>query len=219
LPAQKGAFIKLDAGLIGGLPDIVLFDFNPERLTRSVALAKPPPAEDGAGTKNALAQPGEPSDTISFSLLLDATDRLATGDELAALFGILPELAALELLQSPKQAAGAALLGGLSSAYASPPPKLAPLLFFWGESRIMPVVLTSLSVTETRFDQRLNPVRAEESVSLQVLPPGQIDPTDALSRGAYRYTQTQKSVLAALGSLGAAGTVGMAALRALRPGL
>src|SRR5207302_108091 len=83
-------------------------DFNPERLTRSVALAKPPPAEDGAGTKNALAQPGEPSDTISFSLLLDATDRLATGDELAELFGILPELAALELLQSPKQAAGAA---------------------------------------------------------------------------------------------------------------
>jgi hypothetical protein len=215
MPAQKGAFIKLDSGLPGGLPNVVLFDFNPERLTRSVAIAKSPSPEDGGGSENALVQPGQPTDSISFTLLLDATDRLADGDNVARVFGILPDLAALELLQAPQPPAGAAALAAVTSSYASPPTRLPAILFFWGETRVLPVVIKSLSVTETRFDTRLNPIRAEVSVSLQVLPPDRLDPSDKLSRGAYRYTQGMKTALAGLAVAETARNAGLAALKAV----
>lgn len=215
LPAQKGAFIKLDSGLPRGLPTVVLFDFNPERLTRSVAIAKSPLPEDGGGSENALVQPGQPTDTISFTLLLDATDRLADGDNVARVFGILPDLAALELLQAPQPPAGAAALAAVGGSYATPPARLPSILFFWGETRVLPVVLKSLSVTETRFDTLLNPVRAEVSVSLQVLPPDRLDPNDKLARGAYSYTQGMKTVLAGLSTVETGRNVGAAAIKAI----
>jgi hypothetical protein len=49
-------------------------------------------------------------------------------------------------------------------------PMEAPLsLFVWSKSRIVPVRVTELSITEEAFDAALNPIRAKVSLSLRVL--------------------------------------------------
>jgi hypothetical protein len=42
-------------------------------------------------------------------------------------------------------------------------------LFVWSRSRIVPVQVTELSVTEEAFDANLNPIRAKVSLGLRVL--------------------------------------------------
>ena len=198
MPALKGAFLRLDAGLLGFLPDIVIFQFNPESVSRTPTLAQPPPPSDGSGPHNTNDQPGEPSESISFSLRLDACDQLALGNPIAAASGVLPAISALELLLYPKSSLASSLFGGGSQPVQNPPDKLPTVLFFWGVHRIVPVNVTSLSVQETEYDQLLNPIRAEVSVSLDIVTPSQL-PTDAtFARGAYKYTQARKELMAAL---------------------
>jgi hypothetical protein len=49
-------------------------------------------------------------------------------------------------------------------------PMLAPLvLFVWSKSRIVPVKVSDLSITEEAFEPALNPIRAKVSFSLRVL--------------------------------------------------
>jgi hypothetical protein len=196
----KGAFINFGAGLLGALPNIVVFQFNPDRVTRTPNMVQPPPRDDGSGTHNASLQPGQPSETYSFTLRIDATDQLAGSNSIAAASGILPTLSALELLMVPKGSLSIDLfnLGGDDKPYQLPPNKLPTVLFFWGPLRIFPVNVTSLSITETDYDPLLNPVRAEVAVNLQVLTTSQIDPGATIARGAYKYSQGVKEVMAAL---------------------
>ena len=198
--ALKGAFINFGAGLLGALPNIVVFQFNPDKVTRTPSLVQPPPKDDGSGTHDALQQPGQPSESYSFSLRVDATDQLAGSNPIAAASGILPTLSALELLMVPKGSLSIDLfnLGGGDKPYQIPPNKLPTVLFFWGPYRIFPVNITSLSITETEYDPLLNPIRAEVSVNLQVLTTSQLDPNATIARGAYQYSQGVKEVMAAL---------------------
>jgi hypothetical protein len=49
-------------------------------------------------------------------------------------------------------------------------PMEAPLtLFVFGKSRVLPVRITDLSVTEEAFDPNLNPIRAKVSLGMRVL--------------------------------------------------
>ncbi len=49
-------------------------------------------------------------------------------------------------------------------------PAEAPLsLFIWSATRIIPVRLTELSITEEAFDAALNPIRAKISLGMRVL--------------------------------------------------
>src|SRR5690242_16488875 len=98
----KGAFINLGAGLLGALPNVIIFQFNPETVTRTPRLVWPPVPPTGSGTMDATQQPAEPSESYSFSLRLDATDQLAQGNPDAAANGILPALSALEMLMIPQ---------------------------------------------------------------------------------------------------------------------
>jgi hypothetical protein len=198
--ALKGAFINFGAGLLGALPNIVVFQFNPEKVTRTPTLVQPPPRDDGSGTHDASLQPGQPSETYSFSLRVDATDQLAESNPLAAGSGILPTLSALELLMTPQSSLSIDLfnLGGGDKPFQVPPAKLPTVLFFWGPFRIFPVNITSLSITETAYDPLLNPIRADVSVNLQVLTPSQMDPNATIAQGAYKYSQGVKEVMAAL---------------------
>ena len=195
----KGAFINLGAGLLGALPNIVLFQFNPLRVSRTPRLVQPPREADGSGSRNATQQPGEPSESYTFSLRLDATDQLAASNPIAAASGILPALSALELLMVPKDSLSIDLfkLSGGPTPHQHPPQRLPTILFFWGPFRILPVTINSLSVSETEYDQLLNPIRAEVAVSLQVLTTSNLR-DQALARGAYQYSQGVKEVMAAL---------------------
>ncbi len=211
MAALKGAFINVGAGLLGALPNIIIFQFNPVQVTRTPTLARQPSPSGGAGTTPAAPQPDEPSQTIGFSLRLDANDQLASGNPIAAASGILPTLSALELLQVPKGSLSIDLfnLSGGAKPYQAPPANLPTILFFWGPYRILPVTVNSLSITETEYDPLLNPVRAEVTVSLQVLTPSQAG-SSGLAVGAYKYSQGVKEVMAAL-NLANAASIGFSA--------
>jgi hypothetical protein len=210
MAALKGAFIDLGAGILGGLPNIIVFQFNPDKVTRTPARVQPPPRDDGSGTHNASQTPGQPGESISFTLRLDATDQLAQANPIAIASGILPGLSALELLMVPRASPAADLssLAGVSPS-SQTAAKLPTVLFFWGPLRILPVSVNNLSITETEYDTLLNPVRAEVSISLQVLTETQLQDSD-LAKGAYKYSQGVKQVMAAL-NLANAAQIGISA--------
>src|SRR5262245_23658021 len=197
----KGAFIHLGAGQPDGPPNIVIFQFNPERVSRTPRLAQPTKPAVGAGQVDATQQASAPTESFSFTLKLDASDQLAENNPIAASNGILPVLSALELLMVPRSTVTidlATLAGDKTTKYVSPPTKLATVLFFWGPFRIWPVTVNSLSVTETEYNTFLCPIRAEVNVSLEVLTTNQIDKNAILARGAYQYSLGVKQVMAAL---------------------
>lgn len=205
MAALKGAFLNFGAGLLGGLPNIVVFQFNPGQVTRTPAIAQQPRPCGTSGNSNSLEQPCQPAETISFSLRVDANEQLAQSNPIAAASGILPTLCALELLMVPKSALSINLsaLSGGSSPHQTPPTTLPTVLFFWGPFRLLPVTVNSLSITETEYDTLLNPVRADVSVSLQVLQDSQLA-DDKIAKGAYKYSQGVKEVMAALNLANAA---------------
>ena len=204
MAALRGAFINLGAGLLGALPNIIVFQFNPDRMSRTPTLVQTQPTNDGAGRRNARWAPGQPSETLNFSLRIDATDQLASSSPIAVASGILPTLSALELLMVPRGALSLNLFGGGTPApHRHPPDQLPVVLFVWGPLRVLPVKISSLSISETQFDTRLNPVRAEVTVNLVVLTPDDMA-DDSIGRGAYDYSRGVKEVMAALNLANAA---------------
>ena len=196
MPTLKGAFIKLESGRPSPVADVIVFQFNPDTVTRTPTLVSAPASPVGGGEMDANDQPAEPSESISFSLRVDATDALAEGSSTARSYGVLPALSALELLLQPQPAQSANLSGGGAGPHRHPPDELATTLFFWGEQRILPVTVSSLSISELEYDTALNPIRAEVYVNLDVLTPSQLSSRDRLARGAYAYTQRVKGTLA-----------------------
>jgi hypothetical protein len=199
MAALKGAFLNFGAGLLGVLPNIVVFQFNPTQVSRTPSIPRRPQSCGSAGSSDARQQPCPPTESMSFTLRVDATEQLAQSNPLAAASGILPTLSALELLMVPKSSLSINLasLSGGPGPHQTPPASLPTVLFFWGPTRILPVAITSLSVTETEYDTLLNPIRADVAVSLQVLQPGQLA-GDKLGNAAYTYSQGVKEVMAAL---------------------
>ena len=96
MAALKGAFLNFGAGLVGALPNIVVFQFNPTQVSRTPAIPRRPPTCSSTGSSNATQQPCPPSETMSFSLRVDATEQLAQSNPIAAASGILPTLSAGE---------------------------------------------------------------------------------------------------------------------------
>jgi hypothetical protein len=115
---------------------------------------------------------GPPVETIKLDAEIDATDQLEFPDQnqTTVEFGILPQLAALETIIYPASSvltANNALAGSGTLEIA---PMEAPLtLFVWSKSRVLPVRVSELSVTEEAFDPALNPIRAKVSLGLRVL--------------------------------------------------
>ncbi len=200
----KGAFIRYD----NDQPVVVVFQFNPESISRTPAH---PPLESATPTlENPRITPSEPAESMRFDLQIDATDQLAAGSPLAAAHGILPILSALELLMIPTERPNLQAMSG-DNAYTSPPRSVPLVLFFWGTYRILPVRITNLGIDETRFDTRLNPVRAKVSVSLDVLTPNRLG-DNVFGKGVYDYTRGVKQVMAALNTLNALETGAPASL-------
>ena len=166
-------------------PLLFAFQFNPETLTRgrTASYTAAGGADvDGAicrdrsegEARSCLAQVKVSTETISLTLHLDATDALDKGEFLAQQFGIGPQLSVLELMIYPKtdQLFGLPLgnLLGTTDQFGAAQAKVIPiLLFIWGRKRVLPVVMTSMQITEQEFFPDLNPKRADVAVQLQVL--------------------------------------------------
>jgi hypothetical protein len=163
----KGALIGLDP--INPLASVVVFQYNPDSMTRKLDI-RSSGGGDGADKSEAFRLTGPPKETITVSIEVDATDGLDEGNPLAATLGVYPTLSALEMLLYPKSAlvianAIAAQIGTIEII----PPEAPLTLFIWGPARVLPVRLTSFSITEEAFDTLLNPMRAKVDLSMQVL--------------------------------------------------
>lgn len=210
----RGAFVEYG---ISVPPLFVVFQFNPEELTRSRTLSFSAPGEqvictppegeteeskerrvvrqqqslrefhnqdfrDDAGKNREdllaiqeLQQVAVQEESISFDVRLDASDDLADGNAIATALGIAPRLATLELMTHPKGdsllgAAADLLLGKAGASFSfTKKPNPPIVLFIWGLANVLPVNISSLSITETEFSRWLMPTRATVSVSLTVI--------------------------------------------------
>src|SRR5687768_1614696 len=94
----KGALIEYGAGLIGPIPNIVIFQFNPESLTRTLKI----PQRPTGATARERTQAGEKTfESISLKAHFSAADMLNDDKVLARLFGVGPQLSALEKMVHP----------------------------------------------------------------------------------------------------------------------
>ena len=162
----KGAIIGID--LTNPLASVIIFQYNPKSLTRALTAQT---SGDNSAPTEALRLSGPPRETITISELeIDATDQLEDAQAVAVSMGIYPQLSALEMLLYPKSAvviANTALMAAGTIEVIQPD---APLvLFIWGVKRVLPVRLTSFSITEEAYDTSLNPIRAMVNLSMQVL--------------------------------------------------
>jgi hypothetical protein len=206
----KGALVAYESQFLGPIPNVIVFQYNPETLSRSLIQRTSPTTQEGQQTgvarQDANRVPGPPEETISLTIHLDAADQLAepANHGVTVISGLHPILAALELLLYPKTEQ-ILISKALSKAGTTQtnPPDLPIVLFVWGKSRVVPVRLTSFSVSEKSFDQGLNPIQAEVNLGMKVLT--YMDLTEGtVGHNAYMVYQTQKEILARLNLLSSA---------------
>jgi hypothetical protein len=212
----KGGLIQLSEGLIGPVPNIVSFQYNPEALTRKLEPWSPPEPSDepeGEAQTDPQLQPYDPEETIELKLLFDVSDdwEEPADHPIAAEAGVAHRLAALERMLYPVEDDGGllgdvvALVGG--EAPGAVPRAIVPVtLLSFGPGLILPVRITSYSVEEQAWSPSLYPIRATVSLAVKVLTdrafPEEGEGAHSgiaaeIARGAYRYTRVQRDLLAA----------------------
>lgn len=194
----KGALIHFSAPMLIPIPNIIVFQYNPETMTRQLNVWSPLEREEtfdeqGRSTRSALTeaqqnqlrQPFDPEETFSLAVELDATDALEEGNPIATIAGVADRISAMELLCYPP---GPGAIGGLlnvsvnvslggggplfslgGAADVVPRRDVPIVLFFWGPGRIVPVRLTSFSVEEQQYSPLLYPIKARVTIGLKVL--------------------------------------------------
>jgi hypothetical protein len=200
----KGAVVSVD--LLSPIHQVVLFQYNPDTLTRTLQVQ----AVEGQGSRSeAQRLKGAPIETISLDAEFDVTDQLEHPDQNpnSTSMGILPQLAALEMILYPKSALVVAntILSALGTIEIAPPE--GPFtLFIWGARRILPVRLTEFKVTEEAHDTHLNPIRAKVTLGMRVLTYDDLDLTHP-GYSLFLAYQVAKETMAAMGSVNSLGSV------------
>lgn len=214
----KGALVSFSPTFLPlPIPNVIIFQYNPETMTHTWSQ---PEAASSAGTEtsNPLAVQGMPGEQFSFQIQMDSNEEIADStltSGLAKLSGLYSRIAALEMLLYPTGTSNAlvgavtaaissALGGGDSGPKRTVPQSVIPVtLFIWGPGRIVPVRVTGLTITETLYDQALNPIHAQAQVTLRVLTPAELvaaktgnDVLGGLATVAYTYTLTLRQTLA-----------------------
>lgn len=170
-PAPAGG----GAGPLTG--EVMYFQYNPETITRTRTgkweprkkrkgmKIEPPSAvrqQGGQGSSALLAE----AETVSLKVTFDATEAVLAGRADAAEFGVLPQLAFLEVLSTGKEGQKKN-----DRVEAVQPIRPDELLLILGPRRLFPVVLTNLTITEQKFLPTLIPLRAEADLKFTVLEP------------------------------------------------
>jgi hypothetical protein len=215
-----GAFVQLaeDLGII--IPNVVLFQFNPEKVTRGFEPWNPFPASPkDSPAKTPTVQPFTPEESYSFDLEYDATEDIADGNPVAQLTGVATQIAAIRKLLEPTDGLFGDLIGAAKALVGeagkqAERPVVPILLFVLGPGTVLPVRITKLSVTVNEFLPTLYPLMATVSVELRVLPPEVFDGvTTAATKvavAAFNFTRLQEDALAIASA--AAGLAGAASL-------
>ncbi len=201
----KGALVVFEAAI--PVPtNLIVFQYNPEEVKRRIGSARRSSEEgrEGGGGPQAMLPPQE---TFELEIELDAADQLEFPGEnpLTVATGLHPTLAALELLLYPPSdqiilnkvltLAGASILRSARSPF---------VLLVWGPARVLPVLATGLRIQEQAFDQLLNPIRAEVTLSLRALSYRELQAIGGPAGTLGLVNQIAKEVLARLNGVNAA---------------
>lgn len=231
----RGAFVQFMPTFLIPLPNVIIFQFNPETMTHTWEPAAP--GVTGTGQKpNPLAVQALPKESFSFNLAMDASDTIADANlnpiafaaaGLAEGTGLHSRLSALEMMLYPSGSFNVSqLLGTASAAVANslldpsgtkkkanvPQLVMPTVLFVWGPFRIVPVRVKSLTITEKLYDNLLlNPTHAEAQVGLEVLTPDEVNALqDSLKKVAvvaYNYSLAFRQAMAVANLANAADSI------------
>lgn len=208
----KGGIVLLDPDSFALMPNgVIALQYNPDSLTRTMKVKG---ISEGGDRSEALRLTGPPTETFKLDAEIDATDQLEFPDQNTATVqhGIFPQLSALETLIYPTSAALQNNFNLSQQGVLEIMPTLAPMsLFVWSASRIVPVRITELSITEEAFDPNLNPIRAKVSLGFQTLSIDDLYFSDK-GGGLYMAYQRQKETLAQLYQFGTLGSLGLKGL-------
>lgn len=180
LRTARGALVEYGTSVP---PLALVFEFNPQRLSRSrtitVKTGGAPgarggydflsPSETPRVSQGVVAQP----EAFTLEVLLDATDRMSRGDPVASTLGVQPEVDTLCAMAEPRSQGPGGLQAlaslGFGEERAFRRSESAPvLLFVWGR-RVLPVFLTAVQIDEQAHLPSLLPYRATASLTLQVI--------------------------------------------------
>jgi len=134
----KGALIYFGAPMLIPIPNIIIFQYNPESMSRTLTPWQPVErtikwSEDNkpAGFEDltreqrfTLSQPFDPKESFSLNLEVDATDALEHPDShpVAVLTGVADRLAAIEMLMyPPADSLQGGLMGSVSASVSVSP--------------------------------------------------------------------------------------------------
>jgi hypothetical protein len=204
----KGALVRLGESFLGPLPNVIVFQYNPEKLSRqfsSSIVGKSVKTDSEVSTTD---EPFDPQESFTLTLELDAADALESPEThpVAAISGIADRIAALEMLTYPappdEKIPHVTTPTGINQE-AVPKNKVPVLLFIWGPGRILPVRITSFSIDEQAFSTTLFPIQATVTLGLNVLKPesfpllsGNRSTAEEIAVMAYKYTKGLKEGLA-----------------------
>jgi hypothetical protein len=215
----RGAFIQFNNNFPLPVPNLILFQYNPETMTHTWTPAQAGGSNSaGQSPSNPLAVIGPPEEAFTFNLVMDSNDTIADNNpgpaQLAEVSGIYPRLAALEMLLFPVPSSSGGLVGAVSSAASAigsaldsssatsvPAGNLPVVFFIWGPGRIAPVRIDTLTITETLYDSlTLNPTHASAQLGLKVLTTPELGflngAVGKLANAAATYSMTLREALA-----------------------
>jgi hypothetical protein len=196
----KGGLVVYQSQSTESSPQTIIFQYNPEQVSRTLAQRAAPrdPGNVGAAREDVLRVLGPPVETINLSVELDAADQLAepAQNQVTVENGLHPVLATLEMLLYPTTDRAEQLIALAEQGQVQVCPADTPLiLLVWGKSRVVPVLITSFSVTEQAFDPQLNPIQAKVDLGLRVLTYMELQ-LGTIGFKAFLAYQRQKEILA-----------------------
>lgn len=203
---MRGALVQLVEDVIGVVPNIIPFQYNPATVTRSVEPWNPFEVDQtNRGAQAPTVQPYNPEESFTFTLELHAADGLEDGDPLVVTTGVAARIAALRKLTEPTEGligdlinTAQALTGGADDREVRATVPITLLVL--GPGIILPVRVTELSVETKEFTPLLYPLHAEVQLVMRVLTPDVFKcrhaVTTELAIAAYQLTRLQEDALA-----------------------
>ena len=170
----KGALVVFDP-TVPVPTNIIVFQYNPETMTRRVSQPAGGAQVGGGGSASPCTTAGDgrftvllPVENFQLTVELDASDQMEIDDPTTNSVGLYPALAALEMLMypSPLEVVVKKALLAFGSAFVSSP-QVPLVLFVWGAPRVVPVMINSLTITESAYDQALNPIQAKVDLDMR----------------------------------------------------
>lgn len=201
----RGALVQLIPDLIAFVPNIVVFQYNPEKLTRGMTPYVPDSGSQPRTQQSVDTQPFDPEETISFTLQLSAAEGVDNKNPVTIATGVASQLAALRKMLRPTSGMLSDIKGSAQALMQKSTERLTrptlPITFLlYGPGLIVPVRITEFSIEELMHTPLLYPHEASVTIKLLVLTPDKFKCSQIkfreLAISAYNVTRLQEDALA-----------------------